>query len=278
MTGPTILCGLMALSVVITPAAASAQSAATGSIAGVARDSTGAAAAWRHRRGRQSGPHRESPHRRHRRPGSVQDRRSAARHLHRHLHAGRFQRRQAGRHRADDRVHRDGERRAAGRSLEETVTVPGGEPAGRRAERPYAERPLARAPGCAADQPHVLRHGCGHGGRRGGDLWRRTGCRWHRRATTHGYLVSHNSRDFDGSPIGTACRSMPRTRRWRLGQSSISSTRLPCRKWTLSTSGMSAETPSGRREPQRRAEGRRQQDSACTSTTATPTRACRGRT
>ena len=40
MTGRTILRGIVALSVMIMPAAARAQSAATGSIAGVVRDTT----------------------------------------------------------------------------------------------------------------------------------------------------------------------------------------------------------------------------------------------
>ena len=90
------------LCLAVLPAVAFAQA----SITGVVKDTSGAVLPGRDRRSRESGAHREGPHRRDRRHRSVPHHRTAARRLHRHLHAARLQHRQARRHQADRRVHR----------------------------------------------------------------------------------------------------------------------------------------------------------------------------
>ena len=71
--------------------------------------------AGRHRRSLESRPDRTGALRHHRRGRALQGRRSASRHLHRQLHAARLQLGPSGRHRSVDRVHRDRQRRTAGR-------------------------------------------------------------------------------------------------------------------------------------------------------------------
>ena len=60
-------------------------------------------------------PDRKGPVGRHRQPGPLPHRRSTARAVRRYLHLTRLQHLQAGRHRIDDRVHRDCERGDANR-------------------------------------------------------------------------------------------------------------------------------------------------------------------
>ena len=111
-------------------------------------------AARRHRRSGQSRAHRKGPDGRHRRRGPVQDRRPAAGHLHGDVHAARLQHGQTRRHRADDGVHGDGERRhEGGLARGDDHGRQRREPGRRHSERAHAERALARGPGCAPDAP-----------------------------------------------------------------------------------------------------------------------------
>ena len=87
----------------------------TGSIAGVVSDATGAVLPGVTVEASSPALIEKVAHRRHRRSGRIQDRRPAARHLQRDLHADRLQHRQARRHRADHRLHRQRQRRHAGR-------------------------------------------------------------------------------------------------------------------------------------------------------------------
>ena len=72
-------------------------------------------AAGSDRGGREPGVDREGALGDHRWAGAVSHRRSAARHVHRHLHAARVQFRQAGRHRADHELHGHREQRTESR-------------------------------------------------------------------------------------------------------------------------------------------------------------------
>ena len=105
-----------------------------------------------HRRSIQPGIAGESSQRRHRWRRPLQHRRSATRHVCRHLYAGRLRLAQAGRHRAHRRVHRHRERRAEGRRARRVDHGDGRQPAGGHAEQPAAAGGLARRAQFIADQ------------------------------------------------------------------------------------------------------------------------------
>ena len=94
----------------LVPADVSAQGATQASITGAGSRQLRGRAAGRDRRGVEPGADRKGAHGGHRRHGPLPHREPAARHLRRHLHADRVQRRATGRHRAGGVVRRDGQR------------------------------------------------------------------------------------------------------------------------------------------------------------------------
>ena len=140
--------------------------------------------AGRHRRGRQSGPHREGPHRGHGRQRSVPHHRPASGNLHRHLHARRIFPGHSRRRRASRDVHGERRRRVAGRIARREHHGFRPDAARRSAECHPAGRAEQGTARSGADRPQPLGCGC-HAGRR---LVERTRRRRHRRhaANLHG--------------------------------------------------------------------------------------------
>ena len=102
---------------------------AQASITGLVQRHVGRRASGRDGRSGQPGAHRKGPHRGHRRQRPLPDRRSAARRLHRHVHAARLQHRQARRRRRSPaRAPSPWTPTCASASLEETITVTGEAP------------------------------------------------------------------------------------------------------------------------------------------------------
>ena len=109
--------------------------------------------AGRHGRGRQPRADRENPVGRHRRTRPVQDRRPPARRVRGHLHPARVQHRQARGVELPDQLHRDDQRRPAGRRARRNGHRLRPVAGGRRAERGAADGAHAAGARRGADRP-----------------------------------------------------------------------------------------------------------------------------